>query len=83
MEELVLTDPVVKPEEVSNKLRVVSLLLNHDTISVLRDRAQTGASRDYLPRQPRQDVHLYLHGPSGDGLHPLHQHGQFHDQESA
>ena len=34
MEELVLTDPVVKPEEVSNKLRVVSFLLNHDTISV-------------------------------------------------
>lgn len=31
MEELVLTDPVVKPEEVTSKYKVVSLTLNNDT----------------------------------------------------
>ena len=32
MEELVLTDPVVEPEKVTSKFRVVSLLMNHDTV---------------------------------------------------
>jgi len=32
MEELALTEPVVEPEKVSDKLRVVSLMLNHDTV---------------------------------------------------
>lgn len=30
MEELVLTDPVVKPEEVKSNYKVVSLIMNHD-----------------------------------------------------
>ena len=33
MEELVLTDPVVTPEQISNKYRVVSLVLNHEASS--------------------------------------------------
>ena len=32
MEELLLTTPVVEPEKVSNKLRIVSLMMNHDTV---------------------------------------------------
>jgi hypothetical protein len=31
MEELVLTDPVVEPEKVKNKYKVVSLTMNHES----------------------------------------------------
>ena len=32
MEELVLTDPEVKPEEIKNKYKVVSLLMDHEFV---------------------------------------------------
>ena len=33
MEELVLTDPVVEPEKVTSKFRVIALMLNNDTVT--------------------------------------------------
>jgi len=33
MEELVLTDPVVKPEEVTQTYKVVALILNHEIVA--------------------------------------------------
>ena len=32
MEELVLTDPVVKPEEIANKMRVVGIVMDMETV---------------------------------------------------